>query len=785
MFWAEVEEQTINGGEARKVNIHVNTAIVGQLKSMEVLNSKDHLLYKIENEYTNGTNLTNEPNKGHIQESFNAMKTIFTTNADGTVVTNTKDLLSISTKTQYNNMLKKSVFIGDNQRIDTEYFDADPWLGSFRKSKSTLADNSTIWNIRIPAYSKYPAMGSKVLNLSHKNMLSQEAMNITLLGANADKTLSASISTWNESWDYRDHQGVTNSEGGIWRKHKNYVWKDGLTYQGAYNTPVNEANNYFNWTTNTPNSPKWQGVSEVTQYTHWSAPLEVKDINGNYASSKMADNYSKTIASGNAKYTELYYSGAEYVTSENTNVFEGEVKGANFVTSDVAHTGDYAVKTEAANDKAFEISGTVGPNEDFREGTYKVSFWTHLQDGTDEGTQLRINNQPVPVAETVSAGCWKQFNYYVNLTTGMNFSLYATNALRGGYYFDDFRMHPVYASMNSYVYDQHTNELLYILDANNMGTAYRYNDAGTLKATYAEVADTEVLSGGFKIVQQFKQHYKNLNTSTSYNADINRCINPSYPDLNIKSLSRNCIPEFNAYDIEYKAEITGGSGQYTYEWQWLVDTNNQTFTNWIQGSDTQFVPYAARYCSATKINKHWEVKLKVTDDVTGEVAYSDDQYYIEDCATDILNPKNLIAVEASKCHGECKDSEYMFHMYPLDGLLDLPSPLSYTDNNSGQSHTIDLENGDGLFCPSIQYIETSECDSGYIAFASITPNYPNSTLISYEFYLNCVSAREVEENSKLIGGPSKDPKYARPGIMLVKEDGKIISAHDINKTVKK
>ena len=79
----------------------------------------------------------------------------------------------------------------------------------------------------------------------------------------------------------------------------------------------------------------------------------------------------------------------------------------------------------------------------------------------------------------------------------MHFSLYATNSLGSNYYFDDFRMHPVYATMNSYVYDQHTNELLYILDANNMGTAYRYNDAGRLKASYAEVEDAGNLSGGF------------------------------------------------------------------------------------------------------------------------------------------------------------------------------------------------------------------------------------------------------------------------------------------------
>ena len=87
---------------------------------------------------------------------------------------------------------------------------------------------------------------------------------------------------------------------------------------------------------------------------------------------------------------------------------------------------------------------------------------------------------------------------------------------------------------------------------------------------------------------------RNLNTTSNYNEDINRCINPTYPPLSANYISRNCIPEFNTYDIEFRANPTGGSGQYSYEWQWLINTNTQEFSNWVTGSNTQLVPYAAK-----------------------------------------------------------------------------------------------------------------------------------------------------------------------------------------------
>ena len=173
IFWAKVTEDYggLNGTnsrkiEAKKVDINVNSALIGQIKSIENINSSGQVLLRTENEYINGAILTGdrrdnngsfenrEPAKGFIRESFNSMKTIFKTNDDGNRILGVKRLLSISTKTEYNNMLKTTTSIGSGQKVSIEYSDIDPWLSSFRKSETTLANGTKKVSYRVPAYEK-------------------------------------------------------------------------------------------------------------------------------------------------------------------------------------------------------------------------------------------------------------------------------------------------------------------------------------------------------------------------------------------------------------------------------------------------------------------------------------------------------------------------------------------------------------------------------------------------------------------------------------------------------
>ncbi|TCK68077.1 hypothetical protein DFQ05_1862 [Winogradskyella wandonensis] len=534
IFWANVTEDYagMNGNnskniEAKKVDIHINTALLGQLKSIENLNSYDHVMMRTENEYINGNNLisgpNSEPNKGYTKETFNSMKTIFQTNNEGTVVENVKRLLSISSRTEYNNMLKKTNTYALGSVTSVEYDDVDGWLGSYKKSITTLPNGLVTKSYKIPAYEKYPNMQSRIINHNNKNMLTQEAMTINEY---AGGTLSASLTTWNDQWEYTDATGNTNIESGVWRKHKSFVWKDDINpTTGVYSTSLNSTNDYFNWGIGAPTSNKWQNISEITKYTHWSSPIETRDINNNFASSKMADNFSKVEASGNARLSELYFSGAEYQASG--NFLTDNVQGAQYRHLGNAHTGDYSLSITSPGAQFFKVQGDVGSDhgdisKTFRPGKYKISIWADVNTKSHSELKLMFNGNEITSTEVVRAGDWILMNYYIDLSSNSTVDLYFTTANTNAQslFYDDFRMHPIHSSMNSYIYNQSTDELISILDANNLATLYCYDSGGRLCSTYTEVVDTvsgngSFNSGGFKVVSQNKYNYKNSVTSAN------------------------------------------------------------------------------------------------------------------------------------------------------------------------------------------------------------------------------------------------------------------------------
>jgi YD repeat-containing protein len=68
------------------------------------------------------------------------------------------------------------------------------------------------------------------------------------------------------------------------------------------------------------------------------------------------------------------------------------------------------------------------------------------------------------------------------------------NSSRGAY-FDDFRVHPMDASMASYVYDQTNGELTYVLDVKNFYTKFEYDGLGRLVRTSKELLNFDFGDG--------------------------------------------------------------------------------------------------------------------------------------------------------------------------------------------------------------------------------------------------------------------------------------------------
>lgn len=567
IFWANVIENPngLNGDgskrvKALKIDLAVNTALMGQIKSVESVNKYGQVLFRSENEYINGGFLEqHEENKGVITESFHSMKTIFKTDSEGLIQNNDsypKRLLSISSRKEYNNMLKRTRTYSLNQKMTTEFSEVDEWLGSFRVSETTLADGTEHRSVRIPAYSyqKYQTMGAKTLNPNNKNMLNQEAFSYSEIniGNGNWRTISANVNTWNNNWSYRDAYGVQSTSGpAIWRKHRSFVWKEDVDQDGAFLTHVNKNNTRFNWNSGTGTSSNWQRVSEITRYDRFSQPLEIMDINNNYLASKMSADNTKVLVAGNARMTEMYFSSAERMLAGNR--FEGEVRGANFITQEASHAGFYSVKNNSVNDKVFEVVSAA--NTPMRTGMYKISFWAAIQEGYDQ-SHAYVNGVKLIPQEKIIAGCWELRNYYFNYTGGA-LNVHVKNSQYTHQYFDDFRMHPVSVSVTSYIYDNRNDDLLFMLDANNLATAFRYDNAGRLIKSYTESPNDNDFLGGFKVVSKNSYRYTDAGASVDiYSDQINwyECLddipidelpceyigNPAYPDSDGDGLPDIC-----------------------------------------------------------------------------------------------------------------------------------------------------------------------------------------------------------------------------------------------------
>lgn len=492
LFWTKVEENKSNKIKAKKIHVHVNTAILGQFKKIEQFNAEDQLISKVTYDYTNGIPLDNA-GKGRVQESFNSLKSVFETNEAGDHPVLKNRLLSISTRTDYSNMLKKVTNYANGIETSVEYDDVDPLLGSYRKSYTTRADGTKKMDYRIPAYEIYPEMGPKSLNYDNKNMLTQQVMSISSVGIDGlYKTTNASVTTWRNSSYYDNANTITNDS--IWRKHESFVYKDDLDAEGTFGKEVLATD--FNWT-NTENNPKWQKISETTRYNHWSAPLEVKDVNDNYAATKMGENNTKVYASGNAGYNELFYSGAEDLDGAD---FSGNVgKGTATLSTDNVHTGTYSLRLNSGQ-KAYVVSVIEGKTDQ-----YKASLWAKYTG--HQNTRLRVAGNTITAREneTIRAGDWVQMNFYFTVNSTKTVEVFTSG---GTIYVDDFRLHPITTSMNSYVYNM-WDELIFIIGSNNMAVCYEYDNAGRLSETYTEVEDFNGPgSGGFKIVSENKYNYQ-------------------------------------------------------------------------------------------------------------------------------------------------------------------------------------------------------------------------------------------------------------------------------------
>jgi hypothetical protein len=496
-----------------KYEIENNFSMIGVLLKHEKYNKSNQLLKRVENNYKPISNIL----QGVSKETFNSYKVSY---YDDNIGRRGNFDLNVSSKTIYPSVLE-SVKTSENGLVNSIAYDKYDFLTGQILETTTISSDGKIFKSKVvPAYSKYEyrEMGSKADDVNNKNMLSQTAATYSYIYDGTDaikpwKETGVGITTWSNIWSYKDVAGTTVSVSStapakdkIWRKHKSFVWNGVKDGNGIFTNYGSATDDGFDWTVGVGSQPaQWKQTSEVTLYDHFSAPLEMKDINGNLASTKMGDGDTKIMATGNAGYNEMFYAGAENLTL-NTTWLEPEVTMTN-ASRDPAyfHTGKYSVATTSSSQFGVNMKNL----EHRLGGRYKVSVWVEKNNAAK--ATLKVNGVTVNFqSDVILAGNWQLKTAYITVPTSAC-SIYLNSADTSTVYFDDLMIRPVASSITGYVYNE-WDELTHIIGNNGLATRFEYDAAGRLFKTYSEVIDDSAngVVGGFKLSSVKQINYKNL-----------------------------------------------------------------------------------------------------------------------------------------------------------------------------------------------------------------------------------------------------------------------------------
>ena len=496
----------------RTLRIKDFSSRVGNILTTKTYDKHGKLINETLYTYDNGTNIPN--NQGILEQVFNEHRIFNKGGANEyhrAMVTVKSTYPSVPLSVQTVDYMKGVVgTVATNQAFDfytgsvTDKVIIDP-IGNALRSKS------------IPAYTKYSAMGPRVVTTTNQNILSSTAASY-IFKVNSSNyntyidTMSCGIQTWNNSWNKRvlDTHGnfykdVSDPGVSIWRPYQTWVWNSpNLNGDGSYQNFRD-----FNWSGS--QATGWQQQSLATRYDGYSNAIEAQDVNSNYSSKKLGfNNYATVTAGANAKYTEIAYSGAEDLNSS-TGFFGGEVaEGTGVVDTTKHHTGKASLRIDY-NNSGFTYKALIDTNDVQLGRDYQASVWIYDNGNTSAELYYQVqdtNGNPLTgsgsislatTSQIITDGTWKQLNLSINLASsvanGSVLAIGCSNNVSGSLsaYFDDFKFYPVDFPISAFVYDPVNMIRTNTLDKDNFYMRYTFDGAGKVTATYKETPQGEIL----------------------------------------------------------------------------------------------------------------------------------------------------------------------------------------------------------------------------------------------------------------------------------------------------
>ncbi len=655
-----IENDFVNNVANKDVSINEftikdNLASLGQLLEITTYNVQNQVLNKrINNYYLPGQT----PNlEGVIQESYQTYKTV---NFDDN--SNKKDrwIINSSTRIKYPNFMKSTQQLMNGSFYSTEFSNINTDTGQYLETTTSNSLGDQLKTLSIPAYTKYPQMGSKVDNITNKNMLTQQAASYTFIDDNGTwKPIGVGITTWNNYWTYIDITGFdntpTSNDQKIWRKHKSFMWDGNIDTQGTLLGYDVASDDGFDWTVPDEYNEEitqvlpWKQFLEITQYDNYSKPLEIKDLNNNYATTKMTDLDSKIILSCNAGYGEAFYTGAEY-ESISGDFIDQQIYFKGILSPEVSHTGDKSLNITTGNPLQIHLKANT-----FRAGldhTYKISAWVHI----DNYLNARIIEGDDPTlhpfnGDIVFAGNWVQLNHTFPIDNNINDLVYSIVTANANIFVDDVRFHPLESSMTSFVYNRY-DELTFILGANNMATKYQYDTAGRLIRIFQET-ETSTIAGGFKKAKEYRYNYKrDIEDSGGGNNDdlVYFLTIDQHDDYRTSEAiligPPNAVVTLQASSI--CGEVSGNVGDFDldnfYTFSMVCDSNPSTYQVTIPDGGLIY-SYITFNDSGSNPNLGGKAQLEITEVVGGTITTDEDNKVFYDKGLDDASTQEVVKFE--------------------------------------------------------------------------------------------------------------------------------------------
>lgn len=154
----------------------------------------------------------------------------------------------------------------------------------------------------------------------------------------------------------------------------------------------------------------------------------------------------------------------------------------------ISHTGNYSAQLTGGQSGISYTTANLKPGRN-----YTTSVWMKTDGDPSQPALYYSLNSGSKTFSTVNiskkAGDWYLLNLQIPgsiIQAGSSLEIGCINNGSSTAYFDDFRFKPLNSSITSYVYDNSTGELIYVLDNNNMFAQFQYDSEGRLTKTFRE-----------------------------------------------------------------------------------------------------------------------------------------------------------------------------------------------------------------------------------------------------------------------------------------------------------